>query len=292
MPYRRLPNTDQARLRALQVAIFQSRKDSDLNKVVVTPKLILHAETYLNKFEKLLSQYKQALDTQVSANKNYQQIVKNARLYISHFIQVLNLSVLRNEIKREHKSYYHLEPNNFAVPDLSTESSLLEWGQNLIDGESQRTANGGSPMLNPTIAKLNVHYDKFKTLKTSQKIYQQSTARYLGKVAEVREEGDAIILEIWNEVEAKFAELPPYDRLIQCQSYGLVYYYRRGEKELTPEDNNNLTAVKFTTEDEDVVENIVCEVAETPFVEEQNEKQKVAVAQKESQQRTLFDDFF
>ncbi len=213
---------------------------------------------------------------------------------------MLNLSVLRNEIKRDHKVYYKLEPNCFAVPDLSTEASLLEWGQNLIDGEAQRTGNGGSPMFNPTIAKLNVHYDKFKELKTSQKIYQQSTARYLEKVAEMRQEGDIIIQEIWNEVEAKFAGFPPYDRLIQCQNYGLVYYYRRGEKELTPEDNNQSDddEIEFQAENNEIenIDVIESNIEISHFIESQEEKEEepiavVATAPEVPRQRTLFDDF-
>jgi hypothetical protein len=138
MPYRRLPNTDQARLRTLRAAIAEHGKQTDVNELTISYKLINDAKIFLNNFEKTLAQYQQALDSQISANKNYQHIVKNARLYISHFIQVLNLCITRNEIKKEHKSFYKIEPDNFTVPDLSTENSLLEWGKNLIDGEAER----------------------------------------------------------------------------------------------------------------------------------------------------------
>lgn len=234
MPYRRLPNTDQARLRTLKNAITEHHKQTNVNDLTISYKLINDAKVYLNNFEKTLAQYQQALDTQVSANKNYQHVVKNARLYISHFIQVLNLSITRNEIKKEHKGFYKLEPDNFTVPDLSTEGALMEWGKNLIEGESERLRNGGTPMFNPTIAKVKVHYDIFREYKTGQKIYQQNTSRYLDIVANMRQEGDVIIQDMWNEVEAKYQNLPPYSRLKQCQNYGLIYYYRKGEKELTP----------------------------------------------------------
>ena len=92
MPYRRLPNTDQARLRALRTAIQLADKQN-YGEQVVLYKTIHEAKTYLNGFEKQLVQYQQTLESQVSANKRYQQIVHNARLYISHFIQVFNLSM-------------------------------------------------------------------------------------------------------------------------------------------------------------------------------------------------------
>lgn len=243
MPYRRLPNTDQARLRALRKAIEQHGKQANVSDLAINYKLIQDAKIFLNNFEKTLAQYKQALDSQVSANKNYQNVVRNARLYISHFIQVLNLSITRNEIKKDHKVYYKLEADNFTVPDLSTEAALLEWGENLIKGEAERMSKGGTAMFNPTIAKVKVHYDIFKEYKTSQKVYQQNTGRYLDIVAKMRESGDQIIQEIWNEVEAKYAHLSPYQRLIECKNYGLIYYYRRGEKELTPEQELEANSV-------------------------------------------------
>ena len=86
MPYRRLPNTDQARLRALRAAIEQADKVNNFGDQIVAFKIIFDAKSYLTIFEKQLIQYQQTLENQVSANKKYQQIVHNARLYISHFI--------------------------------------------------------------------------------------------------------------------------------------------------------------------------------------------------------------
>ncbi|MFM2291452.1 MAG: hypothetical protein RIS29_1265 [Bacteroidota bacterium] len=237
MPYRRLPNTDQARLRALRAAIEQADKVNNFGDQIVAFKTILDAKSYLTIFEKQLIQYQQTLENQVSANKKYQQIVHNARLYISHFIQVFNLSVIRGDIKKEHKLFYQLDPAIHTVPDLSTESALLHWGKCIIDGENERLRNGGLPIYNPTIAKVKVHYEVFKEYKSTQKLHQNSTTRSWEDLVNLRAKGDDIILDIWNQVEAKFKDERPYSRLIKCQSYGLIYYYRKGEKELTKADD-------------------------------------------------------
>jgi len=55
MPYRRLPNTDQARLRALRTAIQQAEKQDFVDQVV-SFKTVHDAKTYLGIFEKQLSQ--------------------------------------------------------------------------------------------------------------------------------------------------------------------------------------------------------------------------------------------
>ena len=232
MPYRRLPNTDQARLRALRTALQQAEKQNFGDQVIVY-KTLNEAKSYLSIFEKQLSQYQQTLDSQVSANKRYQQIVHNARLYISHFIQVLNLSVIRGDIKKDHKLFYQLDPGVHTVPDLSTEAALLQWGKCVVDGENERIRNGGLPIYNPAIAKVKVHYEVFKEYKSTQKLYQSTTNRNWEDLVNLRVKGDTIILEIWNQVEANFKDEPPYSRLLKCQAFGLIYYYRKGEALLT-----------------------------------------------------------
>lgn len=236
MPYRRLPNTDQARLRTLRTAIHQSEK-REYGDQIVSYKTIHEARTFLSFFEKQLNQYKLMLENQVSANRKYQQIVHNARIYISHFIQVLNLAVIRGDIKKDHKLFYHLDPNVHTVPDLTTESALIKWGKYIIDGENERVRNGGLPIYNPAIAKVQVHYEVFNEYKSSQKLYQNTTTRSWEELVRLREKADALILDIWNQVEANFKNEKPYSKLIKCQQFGLIYYYRKGEAELTKKDD-------------------------------------------------------
>jgi len=232
MPYRRLPNTDQSRLRALRVVI-QQEDNSAFNERIVNFKTILEARNFLTVFEKQLLQYQQTLENQVNANKRYQQIIHNARLYISHFIQVFNLAVIRGDIRKEHKQFYQLDPEIHNVPDLSTEQALLHWGKCIIDGENERIRNGGLPIYNPAIAKVKVHYEVFKEYKSTQKIHQNATNRNWEELDNLRKRGDDVILSIWNQVEAKFKDLPPFERLEKCRQYGLIYYYRKGEAEIT-----------------------------------------------------------
>ena len=47
----------------------------------------------------------------------------------------------------------------------------------------------------------------------------------------MRDMADKIILEVWNQVEKYYSLLPETERLEKCQEYGLVYYYRKSEKE-------------------------------------------------------------
>lgn len=124
-----------------------------------------------------------------------------------------------------------MDIKNHNVPDLSTETALAEWGRKVVDGENRRTSQGGIPIYNPTIAKVRVHYDIFMESYEKQKNLQALTARSLETLASMRDEADTLILDIWNQVERKYAEVMPNEkRLDLCRGYGLIYYYRTGEK--------------------------------------------------------------
>jgi len=239
MPYRRLPNTDQARLTAIQTAV-QRASEADFTEQVINYHTLSQAQSFLMQFENMMRQYHENFATRVKANKQYRHVVSNARMYISHFIQVLNLAVIRGEIKRSQKELYKLDPETNILPDLSSEEDLLVWGQNIMDGEQERIAQGGFPIYNPAINKVKVHYDIFKEQQFNQQVHQKSNTRMAENLQPMREQADSIILELWNQIEAYYKNELPYARLRKCQTYGVIYYYRNGEDKLTPETDKRI----------------------------------------------------
>ncbi len=229
MPYRRLPKTDQARLTALKIAIKKGEKDGIINPIIPL-KLQHDAKTLLTQYEQALSSYKQSLNNQKNTGSKSRANIKLTRLYISHFIQVLNMSIARGEFKKGNKAYYELDAEKNSVPNLTSEKSLLKWGERIIKGEEERIKSGGAPIYNPNIAKVKVYFDVFKESQNEQKIFHLNTARYADAVKKMREKCDDLILSIWNDVESHFADLSWDDKLRICKEYGLIYYYRRGEE--------------------------------------------------------------
>lgn len=194
-------------------------------------KVLNEARVALHKYKAAVQQFRYHYDELMKCNKQFQPMVKTARLYISHFIQVFNMAVQRNEIKAEYKPLYNLEPGDFTVPDLATEQALVEWGHNIIEGENNRLARrGGSPIYNPTIAKVKVHYDIFIDARYARDRYKKQMQRSLDQLNELRAEIDAIILEIWNQVEAYYSTYPLSAKIKLCSNYGIIYYYRKNEK--------------------------------------------------------------
>ena len=228
MPYRRLPNTDNARIRALKAAV--EKKRFYYQGDVFTTELS-QLEMLLRNFEASQIHYRKSLEIQAASNKKFQKLIRDARLYVSHFIQVVNLSIMRNELRASIKKHYKLEEDSYAVPDLSSNDALLEIGGNLIDGEQKRLLEGGTPIFNPTIARVNVAYSMFKDAYFTQRQYQTSTNRHLDELTAQRKDVDDVILDLWNQIEDHFKDLPEIERLDKCREFGVIYYYRKGEKE-------------------------------------------------------------
>lgn len=230
MPYRRLPNTDKARVRTLKAAVEMGDARSAFD-LAFSQELLGEARSFLFRFEAAHTYYLSCYEQQAKAGRRLQEHAAKARLYVSHFVQVLNLAVIRSEIRLAQKEYYGLPKDNMSVPDLSSESALLEWGRKIIDGERKRVSQGGTPIYTPTIAKVKVLYDIFSESYGLQRNYQSLTAKSLGEVAAMRPVADRLIADIWNQVEKTYEAVTPNERrLALCREYGLIYYYRPNEK--------------------------------------------------------------
>lgn len=228
MPYRRLPKTDSARLRALKIVL-------DNNDVYTTRNRVIDWET-LNKaqpaYDRLYTacqQYNINYNNQVRKSSRFTQLQKNAEMFLSHFIQVLFMSVERGEFKEDILTLYGLTPGEYSLPNLKTGEGILENGALIIKGEKARIKKGGMPIYNPSIAKVAVHYDIFKDAYENRRSLQRRTTDALDKVTALRTDVDEVILDIWNQVEKAFESLPPEKRYDECRKYGLVYYYRKNE---------------------------------------------------------------
>lgn len=231
MPYRRLPNTDSARVRALKTIVEQGDQATDVLALPYSLHMLSKARNFLRHFEAAHRNYKACYDEQSRASSAHHEKAKNARLYVSHFVQVMNLAILRGEIPREAKELYDLNPDNFNLPDLASDASLFEWGRKIIDGEQARISQGGAPIYTPTIAKVRVFYDTFRESYERQKNFQRLTNKSLDEISALRPEADEMLLDFWNGIEEKYMDVEPMEaRLDVCRQFGVVYYYRSSEK--------------------------------------------------------------
>lgn len=230
MPYRRLPNTDLARLRALKAA-FEKGKATYPYDIAYSQKLYHKIQGILSQFEQSLTQYNFSKERQFSCSKLLAENFKAARLYVSHFIQVLNFCIIRNEMKPAVRKHFGLSVNNKTVPDLGTEQQLLIWGKRVLEGEKKRTMEGGSRIYNPSIAMVGIRYEKFVEHYNNHKDLLSTTQKMQEKVLHMRTNVDALIVNLWNEIEEHFNHLDATKKRKACAEYGVVYVTRSDEKE-------------------------------------------------------------
>ncbi len=228
MPYRRLPNTDKSRIKALDIALSKG-KELPPFELAFSQKSNQELQSFLNSFKNALTYYRQSYVVQKDRNKKYQESFRKARMYVSHFIQMVNMSIQRGELKPDIRKFYGLPADDSRIPALNTENDLIEWGERLIRGEAKRVREGYTPLTNPTIALVRVRYENFLEAHHHQKMLQKNTARGMRNLSYLKLEADKIILKIWNEVEESFRDLPDDLKRERAKEYGLVYVYRKNE---------------------------------------------------------------
>lgn len=232
MPYRRLPNTDAARIRALETAL-NAEDFSDISRLPFSLSLRQRIEFFLPKFKTAILNSQCAREKQNGHSRKFAEYTRKAKLYISHFLQVLNFAIIRGELKPVARTFYGIDEKDTKLPPLVSEQDLLDWGARVIEGETERLRKGGgNPIYSPSVALVKVNYENFKQAYASQKQYQQNSARCSAEVARYREEADEYILSLWNDIEAFFERVADEEeRRRECERYGLVYVFRRGEQE-------------------------------------------------------------
>lgn len=229
MPYRRLPNTDLARLRALDAAISKARMTS-LKELAFSQAAFLEAQNFYNKFRNSTLEQKESIKKQNQQSRDYNKVANEAKIYLSHFIQVYNFCVIRGEIPVETKELYGFDIESGKIPTIQTDKDVIDWAEKVINGERLRKKTGGADIYQPKISMVEFKYKAFKQVYHSQQIHRKNTDRANRKVADLKKEADALILKIWNDVEHFFESFSDAKRRELSEEYGVVYVYRPKEK--------------------------------------------------------------
>ena len=228
MPYRRLPNTDQARMRAIEAALEKGKRTA-ISELAFSLQTLEKLQFFYPRLLGAVRQLDNAKQNQFNKSREYGEIVKKAKLYLSHFVQVLTFAIIREELKPEARTFYGLDPHSQKVPALNLEKDILDWGERIISGEQKRCMKGGNPIYSPSIALVKVHYEFFIDAYREQKMLQNITNRASEQMNKVREEADELIQQLWNEVESTYDSVHDEQKREHASGYGIVYVYRSSE---------------------------------------------------------------
>jgi len=228
MPYRRLPNTDAARIRAMKTA-FKQGQELPPQKLAFSVKLLIELRRLLPLFESGIRHYRYSVDFQNRKSKDYSETVRKARMYLTHFIRVMNMAVIRGDLPAEIRTFYGMSINDSTVPPLISENELVNWGKKVIEGEELRIRQGGNPIMNPTIAVVKVWYENFLQALHYNNTQTKRIYDIMERNNSLRKDVDKLIFELWNEVEKTNAAFSDDTRKKMNEEYGLVYFYRKHE---------------------------------------------------------------
>jgi len=204
-------------------------KDLPPFKLAFSQSTFQKVQSFLPLFERTIQDHKRTYNQQILKNKDYQAVQRKARMYISHFMQVMNMAIARGELSPITRTYYGFKEDEAKIPLLVSEQDILKWGENVLSGEAKRILKGLTPITNPTSAVVKVWYENFKELNTNQKTIQKNNTKFANELNDMRRQADSIILLVWNEVEQKFNDLPEQMKRQKSAEYGISYVFRKNE---------------------------------------------------------------
>jgi hypothetical protein len=100
MPYRRLPNTDKSRIQALITAIEKSSFCMP-DELAFSYKTVQRAQFFLPTYKQSLFHKDIGQSNKNEKGSTYSACKKKIKLYISHFIQVVQFCILRDEFSAD-----------------------------------------------------------------------------------------------------------------------------------------------------------------------------------------------
>lgn len=228
MPYRRLPNTDRARVRAMKTALKNQEEEVEL---IIPYDFRIKLQEVAQNFENKLNFKNSTLQKGILHNRKHSELSNKARMYLSHFLQVMNMSIQRGELSKNTRLFYGIEESDTKMPDLSNDPSLLEWGKRIIEGENNRMTKGGNRIYNPSLALVSINFEKFKESYRQLQNQQEIQNRANTELANYRDTADKYILKLWNTLEKHFENQNEAKFRTVCSAWGISYVYRKSELE-------------------------------------------------------------
>lgn len=161
------------------------------------------------------------------------EAIAKLKMFISHFIQHLNDAIARGEIDRSKRVLYNLDENDATVPVMSRAQDVVDWGDNVVQGEADRVAAGGTALSQPSAAQI-------ATLLADAKDKLVVQSKYYTEYNSAQEELQTLLAEVakfvrqmWAEIESAFAADPDAgSRRAQAEPWGVVYV-SVGDKKIT-----------------------------------------------------------
>ena len=237
MPYRRLPNTVPAVLRALKAA-----RDQYLATPVVAERAISAAQfaqldpavptSLLNRFIKEVGEADTALALQAPLTSVTSQKAARLEMFVSHFHQALDNGMARGFFPAGARSYYGRDVSNAVLPPMGSYEELAAAAQKVVSGEDTRseTEDPFQPMANPSQNEVAAVWTEFNTAWTASKAALSKTDTEKEEAMALYPEAQALAGDLADSVEFFYRkDKVASSRRVKCRRWGVVYVFGPGE---------------------------------------------------------------
>lgn len=166
---------------------------------------------------------------QQNATNLLNTVKAEAKLYVSHYYQVINFAILRGEMPTSVRALYGLSVSSENVPKLTTEAEILMESTNIINGEAARVAAGGASMSNPTAAQVATKRVAFATANQTQGLAKTAAGKELRDVQNIFDAMAEAYMDLIDEL--KFANRKLSFAAIRSilREYGMEFRNDTGE---------------------------------------------------------------
>ena len=234
MPSRRLPNSMPAAIRTLKTA-----RDAWKNTPVAADRAIspdhwaklddANPQSFLNKLLKEASDVDLALAAQAPLSTQFGQVYARLTFFVSHFHQVLDMGITRGTFADGARSYYGRDIGATSIPDLSTQTAVMEAAENVVTGEAARfTAEGAAhvPMALPSAAEVAALRTQFLAVFNQRDQALVKTDREREELMALYTEAQVLAVDICDTVEFFFRkDTDDGSRRTKCERWGVVYHF-------------------------------------------------------------------
>lgn len=185
---------------------------------------------YVTVFRKEYSETEDAKADQLGKKKTTDDAFNKLSIYTRHSIITLNNTIERGEFKESVRSLYHLNGNDNTLPYTNSKDELMEWSENIIEGEEKRIAQGGIPLNFPSLEKLKEAHASYVKEKVSYSDAKSKLDVELEDVQNIFEKGILVVKDIWDEIEFKYRHESAPSRRRKAAEWGVKYHSTQGEE--------------------------------------------------------------
>lgn len=141
----------------------------------------------------------------------------------SHYIQVLNMKIARNDFPAAYRSFYNIPASSSAVPSQVSEAAVAQLANNIITGEPAMIAAGGVAIPFPTLAEVTSALNTFNHAEAEQSNKMEDTDAAEEALDALIPEASGVVRKIWDEVETYFNEETIESKRANAREWGVVY---------------------------------------------------------------------